>query len=414
MPTHSPIPDIPGEEADPTIAAYLSSRVAELCGLREPRFPGAQPVSFTSGSLDLLEQKNFWVCEKSDGVRLLVFVVMNGMSGAQEVWLIDRKQRYFSVQGLRFPHWERKDQPLTDTIFDGELVVDIDSSTGESTLRFYAFDCLVLNGDKVVSKPIQSRFGRLKSWIVEPFNRALAQYPEWRDDLPFEVVAKEQLLSYHMKTVLDVHVPALQHGHDGLIFTCAESEYVMGTDEKILKWKPPSENSVDFKLELRFPPSSYSAHDPDYTAKPVFLLHTWLGREAYEYFDELLVEDDEWEKMKESGEQFDDRIIEVCWNTDMGGWRMMRIRDDKPHANHKSIMQKILVSIEDGVKIEALLARSDSIRTAWKTREKAGGAAPPQQQRPPQPIAVGGRDRGVNGGTGVVQQTQGIVAGLRR
>lgn len=88
MPAHSPIPDIPGEEADPTIAAYLSSRVAELCGLREPRFPGAQPVSFTSSSLDLLEQKNFWVCEKSDGVRLLVFVVMNGMSGAQEVWLV--------------------------------------------------------------------------------------------------------------------------------------------------------------------------------------------------------------------------------------------------------------------------------------------------------------------------------------
>lgn len=59
-------------------------------------------------------------------------------------------------------------------------------------------------------------------------------------------------------------------------------------------------------------------------------------------------------RMKESGEQYDDRIIEVCWNTDIGGWKMMRIRDDKPHANHKSIMQKILISIEDGVEIEAV------------------------------------------------------------
>lgn len=59
-------------------------------------------------------------------------------------------------------------------------------------------------------------------------------------------------------------------------------------------------------------------------------------------------------RMKESGEQYDDRIIEVCWNAEVGGWKMMRIRDDKPHANHKSIMQKILISIEDGVELGAV------------------------------------------------------------
>lgn len=63
-----------------------------------------------------------------------------------------------------------------------------------------------------------------------------------------------------------------------------------------LKWKPPSENSVDFKLELRFPASSTSSLEPDFTAKPAFFLHTWLGQEAYEYFDELDVDDDEWER----------------------------------------------------------------------------------------------------------------------
>lgn len=59
-------------------------------------------------------------------------------------------------------------------------------------------------------------------------------------------------------------------------------------------------------------------------------------------------------RMKESGEQLDDRVIEVCWDTSRGRWRMMRIRDDKPNANHKSIMEKILISIDDGVEIEAV------------------------------------------------------------
>jgi mRNA guanylyltransferase len=85
---HTPIPAIPGVQADPQTAHHLSARVSELCGIRENRFPGSQPVSFSSASLELLETKDFWVCEKSDGVRVLVFVVMNGMTGNQEVWLV--------------------------------------------------------------------------------------------------------------------------------------------------------------------------------------------------------------------------------------------------------------------------------------------------------------------------------------
>ena len=142
---HSPIPDIPGVLlTDPTIQGHLVQRVSELCGLRTSKFPGSQPVSFTSASLEMLETMDFWVCEKSDGVRVLVFIVMNGATGNQEVWLvshacgskwlmgqIDRKQRYFSISDLHFPHWERRDDPLTDTILDGELVIDLDPKSGQ-------------------------------------------------------------------------------------------------------------------------------------------------------------------------------------------------------------------------------------------------------------------------------------------
>jgi hypothetical protein len=47
------------------------------------------------------------------------------------------------------------------------------------------------------------------------------------------IVAKKQELSYAIETVVNDQIPALKHGHDGLIFTCAESSYVAGTDENM-------------------------------------------------------------------------------------------------------------------------------------------------------------------------------------
>ncbi|WWD15737.1 hypothetical protein CI109_100159 [Kwoniella shandongensis] len=433
MPPHTPypIPDIPGILlTDQTIQSFLSQRVADLCEVNNnSKFPGSQPVSFSSGSLELLEKRDFWVCEKSDGVRVLVFVVMNGMTNNQEVWLIDRKQRYFSIQDLHFPHWENINNPLGETLLDGELVIDIDPKTGAEILRFYAFDCMVLNGENIMKKPLLKRYARLRDWVVAPFEKSLRQYPEWRENLPFQVLAKTQELSYHIGHVLKVHVPKLQHGHDGLIFTCVETEYVPGTDENILKWKPPSENSIDFRLELRFPPSLGNPDEPDYYAKPEFLLNTWLGGDSYEYFDTMEMDDEEWERVKESGEQLDDRVVEVCWDSERGTWKMLRTRDDKPNANHKSIMEKIIQSIEDGVEIDALLSRSDAIRAAWKAREQSRSSAPSQsqqQRRPPQPQppTPGARGSvgqpgypptpGTGAGGGYAQPHQGVMAGLKR
>lgn len=64
-----------------------------------------------------------------------------------------------------------------------------------------------------------------------------------------------------------------------------------------IKWKPPSENSIDFKLELRFPPSSTDPREADLRVKPLFLLMENCGtKRGHEFFDCMHVEDDEWEE----------------------------------------------------------------------------------------------------------------------
>jgi len=83
--------------------------------------------------------------------------------------------------------------------------------------------------------------------------------------------------------------------------------------------------------------------------------------------------------MKSTGEQYDDRIVEVHWDQDVSHWRMMRFRDDKPNGNHRSVVENIIQSVSDGVERDALLARSNAIRNAWKTRHS-------QPPPPPQPL----------------------------
>lgn len=63
-----------------------------------------------------------------------------------------------------------------------------------------------------------------------------------------------------------------------------------------LKWKPPSENSIDFLLQLKFPALDGRPSEPDLSAKPVFMLMMNHGHEGTHYFDTMEVDDETWER----------------------------------------------------------------------------------------------------------------------
>ncbi|KAF9014107.1 mRNA capping enzyme [Cyathus striatus] len=377
-------PDLPGQLVPIRSSQehWLKRHVAALCNLDNERFPGSQPVSFGTRDLLKLESQDFWVCEKSDGVRVLLLVAI--VDREQLVYIIDRRNTYRAIQGIFFPHFDNPVFPLQNTIVDGELVIDTDPATGKETLRFLAFDCLVVDNHNVMSRPLDKRYGRLNEWFFKPYAKMIRDHPEVTGSHPFKIAVKQINFSYHVEKVFSEDIPKLQHGNDGLIYTCVNTPYTPGTDINILKWKPPFENSIDFKLVLKFPPSATNPKTPDFYAKPIFLLYVWTGDERgqskYEEYDQMYVDDDEWEKLKLSGEQLDDRIVEVHWDPTVESWRMMRFREDKPNGNHRSVVDNIIQSIADGVEKEALLARSNEIRNAWKVRH--GQPSQPQPQQP--------------------------------
>ncbi|KAG8892861.1 Dcp1p-Dcp2p decapping enzyme complex alpha subunit, partial [Tulasnella sp. 403] len=239
----------------------------------------------------------------------------------------------------------------------------------------------------IMEKSLTSRYGKLQMWVVKPFEKMMKEYPSMAAHLPFDIQVKRMERSYSIELVLKDVVPKLKHAHDGLIYSCASSSYVVGTDPRMLKWKPPSENSVDFKLELRFPPSKANPDSLDYYAKPTFALFAWAGGNKYDFFDTMHVSDDEWEKMKETGEQYDDRIVEVVWSFEGKNWRILRFRDDKKDGNHKDVVASVIESIKDGVEVDILIKGAPDVRAAWKQRESRGTGNPamPTYGVPPGP-----------------------------
>ncbi|KAI0320125.1 mRNA capping enzyme, catalytic domain-containing protein [Amylostereum chailletii] len=390
----SPTPELPGTliPRHSERELFLKSHVSKLCNIGHDRFPGSQPVSFSSKDLDRLETMDYWVCEKSDGVRVLFVILTNPETDEQLVHIVDRHNTYREITGMYFPSYDHPEKPLRSTIVDAELVVDVDPITNKETLRMLCFDCLVSDNQSNMARTLDKRYYRLKEHFHKPYAKMLQEFPHTAASHPFDIQVKDVNLSYHLEKVFLQDIPHLQHGNDGLIFTPVPTPYVPGTDRNILKWKPPSENSIDFKLVLRFPPIKGKPNSPDMHAKPIFALHVWCGgdgnRATYEPYDVLHVEDEEWERMKESGDQLDDRIVEVHWDVANENWRMMRFRDDKPHGNHRSTVENIIQSIADGVEKDALFSRTETIKNAWKTRAGRAPAPPrPPPSGPPPPYS---------------------------
>lgn len=302
----------------------------------------------------------------------------------QEIhYLIDRKNDYWFMspdQGqLHFPIPGDMAGHHVNTLIDGELVID-KLSNGTTQPKFLVFDCMVLDGNSLMSRTLDKRLAYFQERIFAPYSQLLKQYPEEIQYMHFLVEMKSMQVAYGIEMMFRQILPKLPHGNDGLIFTCRMTDYKQGTDPHILKWKPEFENSIDFRLSLDFPLVQPDEQDLaegitepyyDYDALPICNLHVYIGDSGNQdtWYATLYLEPLEWEKLKALQEPLEDRIIE-CFMDSQRRWRYMRFRDDKSEANHISTVQSVIESITDRVTEADLIKASKGIRDEWKLREK--------------------------------------------
>ena len=336
-------------------------------------------MSFARRHLAEMGQKDYYVCEKSDGHRYLLYLTDDGYGGEAQ-YLIDRRNNFWYIpkDTLHFPIDNNNPQGFhVESLIDGELVMDKVPGGGLEP-KYLVFDCLVLDGDSLMHRTLDKRIAYFGDKIFKPYKQLLEDFPEEKQHQSFFVELKDMNFSYSMQRMFAEILPKLPHGNDGLIFTCRETEYKFGTDPHILKWKPAHENSVDLRLIFEFPlvqpdtiDRAEGVTEPylDYDALPICNLHVFAGDNKEDpWFGTLHLEPEQWEMMKATGEPWNDRIIE-CWMDDRKRWRYMRPRDDKQTANHTSTVESVIESITDRVTEKDLVAAAVHWRPQWKQRE---------------------------------------------
>ncbi|KAI9166862.1 mRNA-capping enzyme subunit alpha [Paramyrothecium foliicola] len=370
----------PGVKAEGQLLFAMRKEVAELLGRTQYTFPGAQPVSFARQHLDELTRQDYYVCEKSDGIRYLLYSTADE-NGTETHYLIDRKNDYWFItnRSLHFPLENNQAAFHTATVIDGELVWD-SLPNGKKEPRFLVFDCLVMDGNKLMDRTLDKRLAYFKERLYVPYKKLMKEFPTELQYQPFHVEMKPFQLGYGIEMMFKQVLPGLHHGNDGLIFTCRNTPYKHGTDPHILKWKPPEENTVDCRLRLTFPtvePDEAERKEGitepfvDYDSVPHAELWMYKGDSGpnkYEFFQDAYISEEEWEILKGLNDPLNDRIVE-CNIDEQGRWRVVRFRDDKKEANHKTTVVSVMESINDRVSEKDLYRAAGLIRDNWKARQ---------------------------------------------
>ncbi|KAJ2378043.1 Dcp1p-Dcp2p decapping enzyme complex alpha subunit [Coemansia sp. RSA 2607] len=380
------IPTLPGVLLDDTqdakLLLELRHTVQQLTGTINQDFPGSQPVSFTRHeSIPALLENDYYVCEKSDGVRVLILIGTVSPSGATSaaaeptpdaVYFITRKNMYHQVSTA-------PSQPDTWTLVDAELVVDVEDD-GQRVQRLLAFDALVVDSICCMTHPLPKRLGKLEQNVVRKLNAKREKYLRQSPELcmPFELQMKHFELSYGAVRVMNEVVPHLKHASDGLIFTSVNAPYVAGTCSEVIKWKPANENSVDML-----------AHVVDQGAgrPPMVQLYVWEGGNRYVFYGFLALTQKEWDEViwpaRGDRDSINGCVLEVLYDPDYcppAEWRFMRVRSDKTNANHLTVVSRVRTSIDDGLSFKELETTMTEIRINWKRRAEAINEARAQKQ----------------------------------
>ncbi|XP_053672944.1 mRNA-capping enzyme [Anopheles nili] len=317
---------------DESLIVKLQDRVRAMCCTTLQGFPGAQPVSMDIRNIRYLTQFPYRVSWKADGTRYMMLIQREG-----EVYFFDRDNSVFEVQGVRFPTLADPNKHITDTLVDGEMVID--KYRDKHVPRFLVYDVICFQNRDVRKLPFfPKRLGLIEQELIQARTNAIHRRMLDRDSEPFGVRLKQFWNITQSKALLGPKfTEGLGHEPDGLIFQPSLEPYISGVCPHVLKWKPHNMNSIDFRLMIA------DERKPGHVNLKKGLLY--VGGMEHHYAEI---------KLTKELRKLHTKIIECKFVGN--AWVLMRERTDKSFPNSYETATNVWESIRNPVTEDHLLA----------------------------------------------------------
>ncbi|TRY71531.1 hypothetical protein TCAL_09599 [Tigriopus californicus] len=347
----------------------IQKKFQYLCKWRSNGFPGSQPVSMDRVNVRNLEEMPYKVSWKADGTRYMMLI-----DGLDRVFFADRDHCIFQVENMKFFHRKNRNKHLENTLVDGEMVIDQDGT--KSIPRYLVYDIVTFENERVG----EATFSVRALCIDKELIKSRAQYAEEglidKSQEPFSVRQKDFWPLHDTPKLLGPKFTKEKLGHepDGLIFQPSKKPYTAGRDDDVLKWKPSTHNSVDFKLVVQK------------DSRPG-MLPTTIG---LLYVGGLNVPFGEMKRLKKEVRELNHKIIECTWDAERKEWVFMRERTDKSYPNSFNTAKSVVRSIQEPVTEEFLLdfIENHAYREPFH-QQQHHHQQHHQQKRPPPPVPMG-------------------------
>ncbi|EEY67585.1 uncharacterized protein PITG_18416 [Phytophthora infestans T30-4] len=315
------------------------------------KFSGTMPVGFARWHIPLVQSREYFVSEKTDGVRYFLVV-----AGGTTV-LVDRSNAAFAASGLDLLKLVLPE----GTVLDGELVFH----QKDKRYVFISFDIIATGPsaeDSHVEKPFVERLRILNDFLSEegPYASGIRNLDINRHAiLPilrkkwvphrqimevFRQIQRVQKRDHSLGRIYsdDKRV----HYTDGVVF-CPNTKYVTNTNQEYLKWKWSDLITVDFLVTLS-------------QAGDGVQLSCGGPRNTHIELDSIVRLDPKDAPVvhklvsRTSNRQ---AVLEFGFNADKGLWNYKCARPDKDCANYIRTVLGSLVNMAEGISEEELQYR---------------------------------------------------------